>query len=161
MFNELFPCPNCFKLQASSPDEMQLYYWLCYGLWQAKAFRPYLVGSVIPFLRIDDLHQVLNHAGIKAETDPAAPVILLDHQPYDLSQLAGTPVDLQMSGHTHNGQMWPLSLITRSMFELSHGYKMFGKTHVIVSSGFGVWGPRMRIGTRPEILSVTLSRKSE
>ena len=96
-----------------------------------------------------------------AETDPAAPVILLDHQPYDLSQLAGTPVDLQMSGHTHNGQMWPLSLITRSMFELSHGYKMFGKTHVIVSSGFGIWGPRMRIGTRPEILSVTLRKSSE
>lgn len=96
-----------------------------------------------------------------AETDTAAPVILLDHQPYDLSQLAGTPVDLQMSGHTHHGQMWPLSLITKKMFELSHGYKMFGKTHVIVSSGFGIWGPRMRIGTRPEILSVTLRGKSE
>lgn len=73
-----FPCTNCFTLQASSPDEKQLYYWLCYGLWQAKAFRPYLVGSVIPFLRIDDLHQVLNHAGIKAETDPAAVQVLVN-----------------------------------------------------------------------------------
>jgi len=96
-----------------------------------------------------------------AQVDTAAPVILLDHQPYDLSALAGTPVDMQLSGHTHNGQMWPLNLITRSMFELSHGYRVFGKTHVIVSSGFGIWGPRMRIGTRPEILSITLKGRSE
>ncbi len=96
-----------------------------------------------------------------AQTDTSAPVILLDHQPYDLSALAGTAVDLQLSGHTHNGQMWPLTIITSKMFELSHGYKKFGNTHVIVSSGFGIWGPRMRIGTRPEILSVTLRGRSE
>ncbi len=94
-------------------------------------------------------------------TDTSAPVILLDHQPYDLSALAATPVDMQLSGHTHNGQIWPLNLITAGMFELSHGYRVFGKTHVIVSSGFGIWGPRMRIGTRPEILSITLKGKSE
>jgi len=96
-----------------------------------------------------------------AQTDTSAPVILLDQQPYDLSALAGTAVDLQLSGHTHNGQMWPLTIITNKMFELSHGYRKFGNTHVIVSSGFGIWGPRMRIGTRPEILSVTLRGGSE
>jgi hypothetical protein len=96
-----------------------------------------------------------------AQTDTTAPVILLDHQPYDLSALAGTAVDLQLSGHTHNGQMWPLTIITNKMFELSHGYRKFGNTHVIVSSGFGIWGPRMRIGTRPEILSLTLRGRSE
>lgn len=96
-----------------------------------------------------------------AEVDTTAPVILLDHQPYDLSALASTPVDMQLSGHTHNGQIWPLNLITDRMFELSHGHRVFGKTHVIVSSGFGIWGPRMRIGTRPEILSITLTGKSE
>ena len=96
-----------------------------------------------------------------ARTDTTAPVILLDHQPYDLSALAGTAVDLQLSGHTHNGQMWPLTIITGKMFELSHGYRKFGNTHVIVSSGFGIWGPRMRIGTRPEILSLTLRGRSE
>ena len=96
-----------------------------------------------------------------AQADTTAPVILLDHQPYDLSALAGTPVDMQLSGHTHNGQMWPLNLITEGMFELSHGYRVFGKTHVIVSSGFGIWGPRIRIGTRPEILSITLKGRSQ
>lgn len=96
-----------------------------------------------------------------SQTDTLAPVLLLDHQPYDLAALAGTAVDMQLSGHTHNGQMWPLTLITNKMFELSYGYKKFGNTHVIVSSGFGLWGPRMRIGTRPEILSITLRGRSE
>ena len=73
-----YPCPNCFTCQASSPGEKQLYYWLCYGLWQAKAFRPCLVGSVIPFLRINDLQKVLNHAGIQAETDPEAMQVLVN-----------------------------------------------------------------------------------
>ena len=96
-----------------------------------------------------------------AMTDPGSPVLLLDHQPYDLSALAGTPVDLQLSGHTHNGQMWPFTIATNRIFELSHGYRKFGNSHVIVSSGFGIWGPRMRIGTRPEILSITLRGRSE
>jgi predicted MPP superfamily phosphohydrolase len=47
------------------------------------------------------------------------------------------------------------------MFELDHGYAMFGKTHAIVSSGFGIWGPRMRIGTRPEIVVINLTGRSE
>ena len=89
-------------------------------------------------------------------TDRTRPVILLDHQPFGLSDLAGTPVDLQLSGHTHNGQMWPLTYITSKMFEVSHGYGKFGNTHVIVSSGFGLWGPRMRLGTRPEIVVIAL-----
>lgn len=96
-----------------------------------------------------------------AMTDTTTPVILLDHQPYGLSALAGTAVDLQLSGHTHNGQMWPFTYVTDKIFELSHGYKKFGNTQVIVSSGFGIWGPRMRIGTRPEILSITIKGKSE
>jgi predicted MPP superfamily phosphohydrolase len=96
-----------------------------------------------------------------AMTEAARPVILLDHQPYGLSDLAETTVDLQLSGHTHHGQIWPLTFITSKIFELSHGYAMFGKTHVIVSSGFGIWGPRMRIGTRPEIVVINLTGRSE
>ena len=72
------PCPNCFTCQASSHEEKELYYWLCFGLWQARAFRPYLIGSVIPFIRINDLLQVLNHSGVKAESDPAAFRVLVN-----------------------------------------------------------------------------------
>ena len=95
-----------------------------------------------------------------AMTDTSSPVILLDHQPYGLAELANTGVDLQLSGHTHNGQIWPISAITRRMYELSYGHARFGKAHVIVSSGFGIWGPRMRIGTRPEIVVINLTGKS-
>ena len=72
------PCPNCFTCLASSQEEMELYYWLCFGLWQARAFRPYPIGSVIPFIRLDDLLQVLNHSGIRAESDPAAFRVLVN-----------------------------------------------------------------------------------
>lgn len=96
-----------------------------------------------------------------SQCDADAPLIIMDHQPSELSSLAGTRADLQLSGHTHNGQIWPLTIITKRMFELSYGMKRFGNTTAIVSSGFGIWGPRMRIGTRPEILSITLHGRSE
>ncbi|HUW93517.1 MAG TPA: metallophosphoesterase [Bacteroidales bacterium] len=89
------------------------------------------------------------------------PVIILDHQPYELKSLEGSAIDLQLSGHTHNGQMWPLNLITRAMFELSYGHRKFGNTDVIVSSGFGIWGPRVRLGTRPEIVVISFTGKSQ
>ncbi len=91
-----------------------------------------------------------------AEADTTMPVIILDHQPFHLSRLAGSGADLQLSGHTHDGQVWPLSLITSALYGLSHGHRRFGNTDVIVSSGFGIWGPRMRLGTRAEMLSITL-----
>jgi hypothetical protein len=72
------PCPNCFTCLASSQEEKELYYWLCFGLWQGQAFRPYLIGSVIPFIRLNDLLQVLNHSGIRAESDPAAFRVLVN-----------------------------------------------------------------------------------
>lgn len=93
---------------------------------------------------------------IMISADHSKPIILLDHQPIDLEEARKNGVDLQLSGHTHNGQMWPLNLLTRRIYELSHGYMKKGDTHYIVSSGFGIWGPRVRLGSRPEILFVTL-----
>ncbi|MFP4556454.1 MAG: metallophosphoesterase [Bacteroidales bacterium] len=78
--------------------------------------------------------------------------ILLDHQPYSLNEAVQNDVDLQISGHTHHGQMFPLNLITRAMFEVSRGYKQIENTHVFVSTGFGTWGPPIRVGNRPEIV---------
>jgi predicted MPP superfamily phosphohydrolase len=96
-----------------------------------------------------------------AKTDPSKPVIVLDHQPSGLAGLAGTVADLQLSGHTHDGQIWPLTIVTDKIWELDHGYRRYGNTNVIVSSGFGIWGPRMRIGTRPEIVVINLYGKSQ
>ncbi|MDR1783645.1 MAG: metallophosphoesterase, partial [Dysgonamonadaceae bacterium] len=65
-------------------------------------------------------------------------------------------IDLQISGHTHNGQLFPGNLIAKAIYELSHGYMKKGKTNYIVSSGLGLWGPMLRIGTQSEIVVVKL-----
>ncbi len=56
------PCPNCFVLAAKTEEEQQQNYWLLYGLWQGQFFNPFITGSVIPFIRIDDVKQVLELA---------------------------------------------------------------------------------------------------
>ena len=91
------------------------------------------------------------------QVDLKRPVILLDHQPFKLDETAKAGVDLQLSGHTHNGQMWPLNYITGMIYELSYGYKKKGNTQFIVSSGFGIWGPRVRSGSRSEILDINIT----
>jgi hypothetical protein len=88
--------------------------------------------------------------------DHSKPVILLDHQPLHLEETMKNGIDLQLSGHTHNGQMWPLNYLTRAIYELSYGYKKKGDSQIIVSSGFGLWGPRIRSGSRSEILLINI-----
>ncbi len=85
-------------------------------------------------------------------TDASRPVILLDHQPFNLNETEAAGIDIQLSGHTHHGQMWPLNFITGKIYEISHGYRKKGDSHIIVSSGFGLWGPRIRLGSRSEII---------
>jgi predicted MPP superfamily phosphohydrolase len=83
--------------------------------------------------------------------------IMLDHQPYNLNEAVENGIDLQISGHTHHGQMFPLNLITKSIFEVSRGYKQIENTHIYVSTGFGTWGPPVRVGNRPEIVVIEVS----
>lgn len=85
------------------------------------------------------------------------PVIMIDHQPYDLYQTEEAGIDLQFSGHTHRGQIWPLNWIADSMFELSYGYRQLGEAHIYVSSGLSLWGPPFRIGTDSEIVVFNLT----
>jgi predicted MPP superfamily phosphohydrolase len=84
-------------------------------------------------------------------------VIMLDHQPAAINEAVNNKVDLMLSGHTHHGQMWPLSYITKAVYQLSWGHKQFDETHVYVSSGIGSWGPPVRIGNRPEVVTITLN----
>jgi uncharacterized protein len=90
------------------------------------------------------------------EADTSRAIILLDHQPFHLDEPARKGVDLQLSGHTHNGQMWPLNYVTSRIYELSYGYLKKGKTQFIVSSGYGLWGPRVRSGSRSEVLLLNI-----
>ena len=79
------------------------------------------------------------------------PVLLMDHQPRDLSEAEAAGVDLQLSGHTHNGQLFPFNLVTGRLFQVSRGWKTLGRMKVLVSSGVGTWGPPMRTSAAPEI----------
>lgn len=89
--------------------------------------------------------------------DKSLPVILLDHQPFKLTEGQLNGVDLQLSGHTHQGQFFPNNYITRRMFELDWGYLRKDSYQVIVSCGFGTWGPPIRIGNCPEIIDIRIS----
>jgi predicted MPP superfamily phosphohydrolase len=88
--------------------------------------------------------------------DTSRPVILMDHQPFRLEEAEKKGADLQLSGHTHHGQLWPFNFITKRVYELSWGYKKKGNTHFYVSSGVGTWGPPVRTGNRPEIVNIRL-----
>ena len=86
----------------------------------------------------------------------ARPIIILDHQPYNLAEVDAAGVDIQLSGHTHRGQVWPLSLLTDYIYEQSHGYRKWQNTHIYVSSGLSLWGPPFRIGTNSELAIITV-----
>ncbi|MGF7048615.1 putative MPP superfamily phosphohydrolase [Paenibacillus sp. DS2015] len=89
--------------------------------------------------------------------DPSKPVILLDHQPkdFDIAQQQG--IDLMVSGHTHHGQIAPANLITERLFENDWGLLQKGEFHSIVTSGYGFWGPPIRIGSRAEIVQINVT----
>jgi len=93
-------------------------------------------------------------ADLLVGVDRNAPLILLDHQPQNLAEAELHGIDLQLSGHTHRGQFFPVNLITRRIFENDWGYFAKGSLQVIVSNGFGTWGPPIRIGNRPEIVEI-------
>ena len=90
--------------------------------------------------------------------DLSRPVVLLDHQPYHLEQAERSGVDLQLSGHTHRGQVWPISWITDALYEVSYGEWQRGATRYYVSSGLGIWGGKFRIGTCSEYVVVDINR---
>lgn len=94
---------------------------------------------------------------LMALTDKTKPVLLLDHQPFGYDEDENNGVDLVLSGHTHNGQMWPLNHITEMIYELSYGYLKKGNTQFIVSSGYGLWGPRVRSASHSEVLLINLT----
>lgn len=85
--------------------------------------------------------------------------ILLDHQPYNLEEAEQAGIDFQFSGHTHRGQVWPVSWITDAMYEKSWGHHQRGNTRYYISSGLGIWGPKIRIGTRSEYLVLHLNKQ--
>ncbi len=99
-------------------------------------------------MRIEDLLQT-------APDD--LPIILMDHRPTDLENVSRSRVDLQLSGHTHNGQLFPVNLVIMPLeYELAWGIKKKGNTHFIVSSGVQAWGPPVKTAGDSEILYIKI-----
>ena len=95
------------------------------------------------------------------EEDGDALKILLDHQPTDLEGAEKAGVHLQLSGHSHNGQFFPLNFIVPFLFENAYGHYMRGQTHYWVTSGVGSWGPNIRTSSRPEVMVIDLIPQTE
>lgn len=85
------------------------------------------------------------------------PVILLDHRPTEIEQVSRTNADIQISGHTHKGQLFPINMITNKVYELHYGYMKSGNTHFFVSSGIRLWGPPVRTIGKSEILVIDVT----
>lgn len=101
------------------------------------------------------LKDIMSHPAI----DGSRFTILMDHQPADLNDAFSEKIDLQLSGHTHNGQFWPYNLVVNMIFELPWGYLRKGTTSYFVSCGYGTWGPRIRIGSQSEIIVLKIRQK--
>jgi len=93
---------------------------------------------------------------ILSGVDKNFPLILMDHTPFGLDEAEKNGIDLQLSGHTHHGQMFPGNLITKMVYEISSGYLKKNNTQYYVSCGAGTWGPPVRIASRSEIVNLKI-----
>jgi predicted MPP superfamily phosphohydrolase len=140
--------------------------------WNANPWLEHLRSLGIQILRNQHvtIHDAFELAGVDdssasedvpralAERDAALPVVLLAHHPRTIERAVAGGVDLQLSGHTHGGQLLPLGWLSRLFEPHVAGLARFGSTWLYVSEGTGFWGPPMRIGTSPEIALLTLVR---
>ena len=114
----------------------------------------YIVGRedvTAPFAR-KPIQEIINTRHI----DTSKPIIVLNHNPHFMEEDVDAGVDVALYGHTHRGQFFPANLVTDFLFEVSHGYKKSGNTHVYVTSGLGLAGPQYRIGTQSEVVVLTV-----
>ena len=104
-------------------------------------------SSGIPRKSISELQNNVNNK---------LPTLLIDHQPYKLEESSRAGIDFQFSGHTHNGQFWPLNYITGLIFEQDWGYLKKKDSHFYISSGYGTAVIPIRLGNDSEVLNIKL-----
>ncbi|MCQ2205031.1 MAG: metallophosphoesterase [Bacteroidales bacterium] len=92
------------------------------------------------------------------DNDTCQVKIVIDHQPGRTDESERIGADLHVSGHTHSGQVWPMKILTGMIYENDYGHTNKGKTDIIVTSGFGTWGPRVRIGNSPEVVVIEITK---
>jgi len=115
------------------------------------------IGGALELAGVDDSSFGEDVPRAVAGCDPALPLVLLAHHPRTVNRAVAAGVDLQLSGHTHGGQMLPWGWLARIWDPVVSGLRRFGATWLYVSDGTGYWGPPLRVGTRCEIAAITLS----
>lgn len=119
-------------------------------------------GGAIDIAGVNDLAGVGSSTGgpdlaaALDDRDTTTPVVLLAHQPVQVHESAKHGVDLQLSGHTHGGQMVPFNFLVRLEQPVVSGYATFGDTQLYVTNGAGFWGPPVRVGAPPQVTLVEL-----
>lgn len=88
--------------------------------------------------------------------DKEKPIFLIDHQPREIKKISNNGIDLDLSGHTHGGQLFPLNIIMKLMWKNGNGYKKYNNMNSVVTSGVGLYGPNMRIGTKAEVVTINV-----
>lgn len=116
----------------------------------------YLVGRMDASKPGDGTKNRKNPEEILSGLDKSKPVIVMEHQPVQMEELAEEGADMQLCGHTHDGQIFPGNLTINLFWENPYGYLQKNGMHSIVTSGVGVWGPAMRVGTDSEICPITV-----
>ena len=91
--------------------------------------------------------------------DTSKTAILVDHQPDEIDHHSTLPIDVQLSGHTHHGQIWPINYITDRIYTLDHGYAKINNKHFFTSSGYGFWGPPFKTTAQSEVWMITIEGK--
>ncbi|MDO4894821.1 metallophosphoesterase [Moraxella sp.] len=122
-------------------------------------------GQEIPISlvgRFDDHHaQRLTTQALMASVNTDYPVILLDHRPSQIDENSRLPIDLQVSGHTHNGQVFPANFIVKALNRVGYGHDVINGMTVVVSSGYGFWGVPLRLGSRSEVWIIDVVGRSD
>ena len=119
----------------------------------------YVVGRNDPANRRVTGQEVKPLSDILKDVDKSLPIIVLNHRPENLEEAEAESVDLQLSGHTHKGQIFPGNLVTNYLNEKDYGHLIKDNFNLIVSSGYGTWGPPMRIGSENEIVNIKINFK--
>lgn len=158
----VYACLGNHEYYSGSPDARQFYRDAGIRLLMDSAT---VVGDLCIVGRDDRTNQHRQTLAAILKSDHGTPAadkftIVLDHQPYHLEEAEQAGVDFQFSGHTHHGQVWPISWVTDAIYECSFGHHRRSHTAYYVSSGLGIWGGKFRIGTRSEYVVMTIEPKS-
>ena len=120
----------------------------------------YIVGRLDYSVKYGGIIRKTNEELVEG-LDASYPIIVMNHQPEGLEEASKAGVDLMLSGHTHDGQLYPGNILVAAFSEFSYGWKKTGELNTIVSSGYGTWGFHARVGSKCEMVKIILREKKD